>query len=106
MGASFMRNAETKAGHADHAFETFLKPEGIKQLLCGVNHPQTNGKKVEKWFDFYEHHRGRYKSMAELLDWYNNRMHGSLNIRYAENPIKLLSESCRRSVGCGRRTDW
>jgi len=75
-----------------------LKFEEVKQILCGVNHPQTNGK-VEKRFDFYEHHRGRYGSLFELLDWYNNRMHGSLNMHYAETPnqafIRKLPSECR-----------
>jgi len=84
-GSQFYGERRDKNGYGDHAFENFLREEGIKQLLCGVNHPQTNGK-VEKWFDFYEHHRGRYGSLAELIDWYNNRMHGSLNMHYAETP--------------------
>jgi putative transposase len=46
-GSQFYGERKDKNGHADHAFENFLKQEGIKQLLCGVNHPQTNGK-VEK----------------------------------------------------------
>jgi putative transposase len=96
-GSQFYGERRDKNGLADHAFENFLKFEGIKQILCGVNHPQTNGK-VEKWFDFYEHHRGRYGSLAELLDWYNNRMHGSLNMHYAETPneafIRKLPPEC------------
>ena len=84
-GSQFYGERRDKHCHADHGFEIFLKEEGIKQLLCGVNHPQTNGK-VEKWFDFYEHHRGRYASLADLIDWYNDRMHGSLNMHYAETP--------------------
>jgi len=54
--------------------------------------------KVEKWFDVYEHHRGRYSIFDDLLDWYNNRPHGSLNLRYAETPneafIQKLSSEC------------
>lgn len=88
-GVQFYGMRRDKHGHADHAFENFLRAEGIKQLLCGVNHPQTNGK-VEKWFDFYEHHRGRYGSIDELIDWYNNRMHGSLNMHYAETPNRAF----------------
>jgi putative transposase len=84
-GSQFYGVRRDNHGCADHMFELFLKEEGIKQILCGVNHPQTNGK-VEKWFDFYEHHRGRFDSFEELVDWYNNRMHGSLNMRYAETP--------------------
>lgn len=84
-GTQFFADKRGKNGVAEHVFEGFLKSEGIKQILCGVNHPQTNGK-VEKWFDFYEHHRGRYGSIGELVDWYNNRMHGSLNMEICETP--------------------
>ena len=67
----------------------FFRTEVVKQILCRVKHPQTNGKE-EKWFDFYEKHRGRYNSMAELIGWYNNRMHGSLNLRVCETPNQAI----------------
>jgi putative transposase len=96
-GVQFYGVRRDKRGYAGHVFECFLKSEGIKQILCGVNHPQTNGK-VEKWFDFYEYHRGRYASFGELVDWYNGRSHGSLNLRYAESPndafIRKLPAEC------------
>ena len=96
-GTQFYADKRNKQGSADHLFENLLKEESVKQILCGVNHPQTNGK-VEKWFDFYEKHRGRYNSMGELLDWYNNRMHGSLNMGLAETPneafIRKMPTEC------------
>ena len=57
-GTQFYADKRDKQGKADHFFENFLKEQGVRQILCGVNHPQTNGK-VEKWFDFYEKHRGQ-----------------------------------------------
>ena len=97
MEPSSTLTKETNMGRADHFFENFLKEQGVRQILCGVNHPQTNGK-VEKWFDFYEKHRGRYGSFGELLDWYNNRPHGSLNLRFAESPnqafIRKMPQEC------------
>ena len=96
-GTQFYADKRDKQGRADHAFEEFLKAQDVRQILCGVNHPQTNGK-VEKWFDFYEKHRGRYSSLGDLLDWYNNRMHGSLNMRFAETPneafIRKMPPEC------------
>jgi transposase InsO family protein len=93
----FYADKRDKNGVADHAFEGFLKKQGIAQILCGVNHPQTNGK-VEKWFDFYEHHRARYGSMRDLVDWYNDRMHGSLNMKICETPnqafIRKTPQDC------------
>jgi len=96
-GTQFYADKRDKNGVADHAFEGFLKKQGIVQILCGVNHPQTNGK-VEKWFDFYEHHRARYASVRELVDWYNDRMHGSLNMKICETPnqafIRKMPQVC------------
>jgi len=101
-GTQFYADKRDKLGRADHLFEGFLREWGVKQILCGVNHPQTNGK-VEKWFDFYEKHRGRYNSIAELIDWYNNRMHGSLNMRFAETPnqafIRKMPTECWMWLG-------
>jgi transposase InsO family protein len=84
-GPQFYNKSRDKNIYTGHVFEDFLAAEGIKQILCGVNHPQTNSK-VAKWFDFYEKHRSRYGSLAELIEWYNNRAHGSLNLRYAMSP--------------------
>ncbi|MDR0372547.1 MAG: IS481 family transposase [Nitrososphaerota archaeon] len=42
-GTQFYGVRRDKAGCADHTFEVFLFKEEIKQILCGVNHPQTNG---------------------------------------------------------------
>jgi putative transposase len=96
-GTQFYGVRRDKDSCADHTFEVFLLKEEIKQILCGVNHPQTNGK-VEKWFDFYEHHRGRYECIDELVLWYNDRMHGSLNMEICETPnqafVRKLPQEC------------
>jgi len=96
-GPQFYADKRDRQGKADHLFENFLRAQGVRQILCGVNHPQTNGK-IEKWFDFYEKHRGRYSSMKELLEWYNSRPHGSLNLRFAESPneafIRKMPQEC------------
>jgi hypothetical protein len=42
-GSQFYANTRDKNGNADHAFELFLKENGIKHILCGVNHSQING---------------------------------------------------------------
>ncbi len=70
-GTQFYANKRDKNGKADHAFEIFLKERGISQILCGVNHPQTNGKQ-EKFHDFYKNHRGRFDSLDKMVTWYNN----------------------------------
>jgi putative transposase len=84
-GSQFYANKRDKNGKADHAFESFLKKKEIEHILCGVNHPQTNGKQ-EKFHDFYKNHRARFDSLDKMIVWYNNRPHGALNLRRAETP--------------------
>ncbi len=84
-GSQFYANKRDENGEADHSFEAFLKANGIKHILCRYNHPQSNGK-IEKWFDLYQIHRWRFNTFEEFIDWYNNRPHGSLNLRRAETP--------------------
>jgi len=84
-GAQFYANKRDKDGKAEHGFERFLEEHGIKHILCRYKHPQTNGK-VEKWFDLYRVHRKRFPTFEEFIEWYNNRPHGSLNLRRAETP--------------------
>jgi transposase InsO family protein len=85
-GAQFCANKKDSKGKAKHTFTEFLKSKGIKQILCRVKHPQSNGK-VEKWFDFYEKNRYNFQNIDELIKWYNEeRVHGSLNLRKAETP--------------------
>ncbi|MBI4449097.1 transposase [Candidatus Woesearchaeota archaeon] len=78
-------NKRDKEGNAEHAFETFLKEHDIKPILCRYKHPQSNGK-IERWWGIYETHRKRFKTFQEFVEWYNNRPHGSLNLRRAETP--------------------
>jgi putative transposase len=84
-GAQFYANKRDKDGKAEHGFERFLEENSIKHILCRYKHPQTNGK-VEKWFDLYRVHRKRFPNFEEFIEWYNNRPHGSLNLRRAETP--------------------
>ena len=99
-GTQFYANKRDKKGNADHGFENFLKDKGIKQILCGVNHPQTNGKQ-EKFHDFYKNHRARFDSLDELIEWYNNRPHGALNLRIAETPNDAFIRKMRPEVWFG-----
>jgi hypothetical protein len=50
-GTQFCADRRDKLGFADHRFEAYLCLEGIVQILCGVNHPQANGK-IEKGLIF------------------------------------------------------
>ena len=80
-GAQFICNVE-----GDSKFKAFLEANCIKQILCRVKHPQSNGK-IEKWFDLYDNHRYAFKTKEEFLVWYNEtRPHRSLNFEELETP--------------------
>jgi putative transposase len=80
-GTQFIKQEGMKSGFAD-----FLKEEGIKQILCKIKHPQSNGK-VEKFFDLYKNHRHAFNSEKEFMHWYNNiRPHRSLRFDELETP--------------------
>ena len=80
-GAQFICNLE-----GDSRFKTFLDTNGIKQILCRIKHPQSNGK-IEKWFNLYDNHRSAFQTKEEFLNWYNNiRPHRSLKFEELETP--------------------
>lgn len=85
-GTEFYANMRKKDGTADHAFENFCAEQGIKQILCKYNHPQSNGK-IEKWFDTYERYREEFETFDDLVHWYNRlRPHSSLDEERLETP--------------------
>ena len=80
-GAQFIHNLG-----GESRFQAFLEEQGIKQILCKIKHPQSNGK-VEKWFQVYKHHRHAFDTKEEFLVWYNEvRPHLSLRIDELETP--------------------
>ena len=84
-GTQFCANKTDEKGFAEHTFVEYLTQKGIKQILCRIKHPQSNGK-IEKFFHLYERFRDQFGSLDKFIDWYNNRPHGSLNLRVAETP--------------------
>lgn len=90
-GSQFTSNLD-----GDSQFRNWLDEHGIQQILCRVNHPQSNGK-VEKWFDTYEHHRDAFATQELFLEWYNDkRPHRSLNFDILETP-NMAFESKKRA---------
>ena len=80
-GSQFTDNRDGKS-----RFVAFLKKKGIKQILCKIKHPQSNGK-VEKFFHLYDLHRSIFNTKEEFLTWYNEiRPHLSLKIDDLETP--------------------
>ena len=72
------------------SFKDFLDENGIKQILCRIKHPQSNGK-VEKFFDLYQNKRYMFETKEEFMHWYNEiRPHMSLNFEVLETPSQAF----------------
>ena len=85
-GSEFYANKRDKKGNAKHKFEMFCKDNEIKQILCSVKHPQTNGK-LEKFFDIYDKNRWEFNTLDEFVYWYNCiRPHMSLDFDNLQTP--------------------
>ncbi len=92
-GTQFIKQEGMKSG-----FKDFLKTEGIKQILCRIKHPQSNGK-VEKWFDLYKNHRHAFKSDKAFIRWYNEiRPHRSLRFDELETPHQAFLRKMKAEV--------
>jgi len=61
----------------------YLESKRIIHIPSGGNNPQTNGK-IERWFQEYLRHRNKFNSANEFKDWYNDRIHGSLELEWGE----------------------
>lgn len=97
-GGEFHANTRDKNGNALHQFELYCKERGIGVILCGRNHPETNGK-IEKWFDTYDKHRWEFGNFEEFIDWYNSvRPHMSLDFDNLETPMKAFYRKCQDIV--------
>ena len=80
----------------DSRFRDWLDAHSIKQILCRIKHPQSNGK-IEKWFQTYERHRDAFSTIEEFLQWYNAvRPHRSLRFDELETP-SLAFERLKRA---------
>ena len=80
-GTQFIKQEEM-----DSRFRDFLAENSMKQILCRIKHPQSNGK-VEKFFDLYQNKRSLFKTKEEFIAWYNEvRPHRSLNFEVLETP--------------------
>jgi len=92
-GTQFIKQEGMKS-----TFKKYLKKEGIKQILCRIKYPQSNGK-VEKWFDLYKNHRHAFKSDKEFIRWYNEiRPHRSLRFDVLETPYQAFMRKMKAEV--------
>jgi len=91
-GTQFIKQKGMKS-----TFKDYLKTESIKQILCRIKHPQSNGK-VEKWFDLYKNHRHAFKS-DKNIKWYNEiRPHRSLKFDELETPHQAFIRKMKTEV--------
>jgi transposase len=81
---------------ANSRFVEYLKSKGIKQILCRIKHPQSNGK-IERWFGCYDKHREAFKTLEEFLHWYNDtRPHRSLKFDILETPSQAFIRKLKK----------
>ena len=91
-GAQFVANIIDAEGR----FTNFLKENSIKQILCRVKYPQSNGK-IERWFECYDRHREAFKTKEEFLYWYNDlRPHRSLKFEILETPSQAFIRKLKK----------
>jgi len=82
----------------DSRFRDFLVENNIKQILCRIKHPQSNGK-VEKFFDLYQNKRILFKTKEEFIVWYNEvRPHRSLKFEILETPQQAFIRKMKAEV--------
>ena len=84
-GSEFGAHRIDENGEWDGEFKQHILKYGIKPILAGVKHPQTNGK-LEKFFDAYQRFRKFFPTFDDFIEWYNNRPHGSLDFDELETP--------------------
>jgi putative transposase len=89
-GSQFYANEGERREKGISQFEQYLADNGIKHILCRVNHPQTNGK-LERFYGVYEQKRHQFKTIDEYVHWHNEiKPHLSLNIETLETPIQAF----------------
>ena len=89
-GSQFCANESERREKGISQFEAYLAEQGIKHILCRVNHPQTNGK-LERFYGVYEQKRHQFKTIDEYVHWHNEiKPHLSLNIETLETPIQAF----------------
>ena len=81
---------------ANSKFREYLKLNNIKQILCRIKHPQSNGK-IEKWFDCYDRNREAFKTKEDFMYWYNNlKPHKALNFDKLETPSEAFIRKLKK----------
>ena len=91
-GSTFISNFTD----GESRFKEYLKSRGIKQILCKIKHPQSNGK-MEKWFDCYDRNREAFKTKEEFMNWYNDvKPHRALKFDELETPSQAFIRKLKK----------
>ena len=98
-GSQFYANEKESAKRGKGEFEKKLVELEIRQILAGVNHPQTNGKlerlhgEIQRKLPNFEGIMMRTSDPMDLfMDWYNNRRpHQSLDFENLETPAQAFA---------------
>src|SRR3989338_7443295 len=91
-GSTFISNFTD----GESRFKEYLKSKGIKQILCRIKHPQSNGK-MEKWFDCYDRNREAFETKEKFMNWYNDlKPHRALNFDELETPSQAFIRKMRK----------
>ena len=97
-GSQFYANEKENAARGASRFEKRLVELGIRQVLAGVNHPQTNGKlerlhgEIQRKLHEFEEILMRKSDPIDLfMQWYNHdRPHMSLDWENRETPAQAF----------------
>lgn len=87
-------NADHDTAFTATKYRKFLENNSIKMIFSRVKNPQTNGKLERLWYE-YDKHRWRFNTLQEWIDWYNNRLHGALQLQHAETPKQAFQRKLR-----------
>ena len=91
-GSTFISNL----ADAKSRFRDYLKSKGIKQILCKIKHPQSNGK-IEKWFECYDRNREAFETKEKFMYWYNDlKPHRALKFDKLETPSQAFIRKLRK----------
>jgi putative transposase len=92
-GSQFYANEGERKEKGVSQFERYVAEQGIKHILCRVNHPQTNGK-LERFYGVLEDkmiRRAQIATIPEYIHWHNEiKPHMSLNWENLETPIQAF----------------
>ena len=105
QGSQFYASGGEKKSKGISRFERYLGVHGINHIPSKRNNPQTNGK-IERWFQEYRKHRWRFDSAYAFVEWYNNRIHGALDLECGETPNEAFVRKLRSGSILGMFLEW